>query len=144
MPDSSDTPTPLPGSQSHGATPISDSPANLPVPVSAGRLPLLPEDSDFLEDDQPVAAKVEAFLAQAMAASSNRDSAAHALVPWMCDVLQSKHSFKAYGRDLVDFVRRMEAQRVDPLQVTADHVKLYKRALLQSGLKATTVSRRLS
>ena len=109
MPDRSDTSPPLPGSQSHGATPISDSPANLPVPVSAGRLPLLPEDSDFLEDDHPVATKVEAFLAQAMAASKDRESAAHALVPWMCDVLQSKHSFKAYGRDLVDFVRHMEA-----------------------------------
>jgi site-specific recombinase XerD len=33
---------------------------------------------------------------------------------------------------------------VEPLQVTADHVKLYKRALLEAGLKETTVARRLS
>src|SRR3989442_14938721 len=111
---------------------IGDPPANrsvnLPVPVPADRPPVLPEHSAFLEEDQPVETKVEAFLAQAMAASADRESAAHALVPWMCDVLQSKHSFKAYGRDLVDFVRHMEAQAVDPLKVTADHVKLYKRA----------------
>jgi site-specific recombinase XerD len=60
----------------------------------------------------------------------------------MC--LQSKHSFKAYGRDLVDFVRHMEAQGIDPLRVTADHVKLYKRALLEAGLSKATLARRLS
>src|SRR5207247_6630774 len=51
---------------------------------------------------------------------------------------------KAYGRDLVDFVRHVQTQGVDPLAVTADHVKLYKRALLEAGLKPTTVARRLS
>src|SRR5205809_5864073 len=58
--------------------------------------------------------------------------------------MMSIHSVKAYGRDLVDFVRHMQAQDVDPLAVTADHVKLYKRALLEAGLKPTTVARRLS
>ena len=38
----------------------------------------------------------------------------------------------------------MQRQGVEPLQVTADHVKLYKRALLEAGLKETTVARRLS
>ena len=56
----------------------------------------------------------------------------------------SNHSVKAYGRDLVDFTRHMEAQGVDLLHVTADHVKLYKRALLEAGLKSATVARRLS
>ena len=54
------------------------------------------------------------------------------------------HSVKAYGRDLMDFVRHMQAQGVDPLHVTADHVKMYKRALLEAGLKSATVARRLS
>jgi site-specific recombinase XerD len=128
-----------------------DTPPLLPVPVTAEsvpsprpRAPLVPERSEFLDDDHPVETKVEAFIAQAMAASTDRESAAHALVPWMCDVLQSKHSLKAYGRDLVDFVRHMEAQGVDPLKVTADHVKLYKRALLEAGLSKATVARRLS
>jgi integrase/recombinase XerD len=56
----------------------------------------------------------------------------------------SNHSVKAYGRDLTDFLRHMQAQGVDPLQVTADHVKLYKRALLEAGLTPATVARRLS
>ena len=38
----------------------------------------------------------------------------------------------------------MQAQGVDPLEVTADHVKLYKRALLEAGRTSATVARRLS
>ena len=44
----------------------------------------------------------------------------------------------------MDFVRHMQAQGVTPLHVTADHVKLYKRALLEAGLTSATVARRLS
>ena len=67
------------------------------------RTPLLPERSDFLEGDAPAAEKVEAFLTQAFAATgSDTPSAAAALVPWICDVLLSNHSVKAYGRDLMD------------------------------------------
>ena len=109
------------------------------------RTPLLPERSDFLEGDAPAAEKVEAFLARAFSATgSDTPSATAALVPWICDVLLSNHSVKAYGRDLMDFVRHMQAQGVDPLQVTADHVKCYKRALLEAGMKSATVARRLS
>ena len=35
-------------------------------------------------------------------------------------------------------------QGVTPLEVTADHVKLYKRALLEDGMTSATVARRLS
>ena len=109
------------------------------------RTPLVPERSDFLEGDAPAAAKVEAFLARALEATgSDAPSTAGALVPWICDALLSNHSVKAYGRDLMDFVRHMQAQGVDPLNVTADHVKCYKRALLEAGLKPATVARRLS
>lgn len=65
-------------------------------------------------------------------------------MPWICDALQSNHSVKAYGRDLTDFVRHMEKQGIAPLEVTADHVKLYKRALLNAGMTSATVARRLS
>ena len=58
--------------------------------------------------------------------------------------LLSNHSVKAYGRDFMDFVRHMQAQGVTPLGVTADHVKLYKRALLEAGMTSATVARRLS
>jgi integrase/recombinase XerD len=133
--------------------PLSAQPVAFPPPAtSAGQAlprrqhaPLLPERSDFLEGDEPAADKVEAFLAKALpAVATNPKTVAHALVPWICDALLSNHSIKAYGRDFVDFVRHMEAQGVDPLQVTADHVKLYKRALLEAGMQRTTVARRLS
>jgi hypothetical protein len=119
--------------------------AALAPPLPRQRRPLLPERSDFLEGDEPAADKVEAFLAKALAATtSNPEGTAHALVPWICDALLSNHSIKAYGRDFLDFVQHMKAQGVDPLEVTADHVKLYKRALLEAGLQRTTVARRLS
>src|SRR6516162_1531566 len=108
-------------------------------------VPLVPERSDFLDGDAPAAEKVTAFLARALeAAGSDAPTAAGALVPWICDALLSNHSVKAYGRDLLDFVRHMQAQGVDPLSVTADHVKLYKRALLEAGRTSATVARRLS
>jgi integrase/recombinase XerD len=119
--------------------------AALPPPAAAPPrpAPLLPERSDFLEGaDAPAAEKVEAFLARALQTTGSE--ATGALVPWICDVLLSNHSVKAYGRDLLDFVRHMRAQGVDPLQVTADHVKCYKRALLEAGMKSATVARRLS
>ena len=109
------------------------------------RIPLVPERSDFLDGDAPAADKVQAFLAQALAATgTDAPTTAGALVPWICDALLSNHSVKAYGRDLMDFLRHMRAQGVSPLEVTADHVKLYKRALLEAGRTSATVARRLS
>jgi site-specific recombinase XerD len=123
-------------------------PAALPIGAepAPSRTPLLPERSDFLDGDAPAAEKVEAFLAKALEATGSEapSTAAGALVPWLCDVLLSNHSVKAYGRDLMDFVRHMQAQGVSPLEVTADHVKCYKRALLEAGMKSATVARRLS
>ena len=123
--------------------PLPPEPVAPPLPRPT-RARLLPERSDFLEGDEPAADKVEDFLAKALAAAANPETTAHALVPWICDVLLSNHSIKAYGRDFVDFVQHMKAQGVDPLEVTADHVKLYKRALLEAGMQRTTVARRLS
>ena len=56
---------------------------------------------------------MEAFLAQALAATGTEaPTNAGALVPWLCDALLSHHSVKAYGRDLMDFLREMQAQGV--------------------------------
>ena len=124
----------------------SDAGETLPAVIPPQRTPLMPERSDFLDGDAPAAAKVEAFLARALesAGSNAPTNAAEALVPWICDALLSNHSVKAYGRDLTDFLRHMQAQGVMPLEVTADHVKLYKRALLEAGMASATVARRLS
>jgi integrase/recombinase XerD len=124
----------------------------LPAPATGAgpapaprRPPLLPERSDFLDGDVPASEKVEAFLARALEATgSDAPTTAGALVPWICDALLSNHSVKAYGRDFLDFVRHMQAQGVAPLAVTADHVKLYKRALIEAGMATATVARRLS
>jgi site-specific recombinase XerD len=119
---------------------------SLPVPVpKPARVPLVPERSKFLDGDAPAADKVADFLARALpAAGVGPTTPAEALVPWVCDVLLSEHSVKAYGRDLVDFVRHMQEKRIGVLDVTANHVKVYKRALLEAGMKETTVARRLS
>ena len=124
----------------------SNLPAVLPPDAAPPRpAPLLPERSDFLEGDAPAADKVQAFLARALEATgSDAPTTAGALVPWICDALLSNHSVKAYGRDLMDFLRHMQAQGVTPLEVTADHVKLYKRALLEASRTSATVARRLS
>src|SRR4051812_7102762 len=115
------------------------------LPAVPARVPLVPERSDFLDGDAPAASRVEAFLARALEASGTEaPTTAGALVPWICDALLSNHSVKAYGRDLTDFLRHMQAQGVDPLRVTADHVRLYKRALLEAGMASATVARRLS
>src|SRR5208337_1096009 len=121
-------------------------PAVLPMDTAWARpAPLVPERTDFLEGDAPAAAKVEAFLARALEATgSDAPTTAGALVPWICDALLSNHSVKAYGRDLMDFLRQMQSQGVTPLEVTADHVRLYKRALLEAGRTSATVARRLS
>ena len=114
------------------------------LPVVPSRPPLVPEGSDFLEGDAPAADKVQAFLSRALEAAGGSQDTAAALVPWICDALLSNHSVKAYGRDFMDFVRHMQAQGVTPVDVTADHVKLYKRGLLEAGMSSATVARRLS
>jgi site-specific recombinase XerD len=104
----------------------------------------VPERSDVFEGDVPATAKVEAFLARALeAAVADASTAAGALVPWVCDALLSNHSIQAYGRDLTDFLRHAQAQGVTPMDVTADHVRLYKRDLLEAGMTSATVARRL-
>lgn len=118
--------------------------SNLPT-LPPVRPPLVSERSDFLAGDVPAAAKVEAFLTRALESTgANAPAMNEALVPWICDALLSNHSVKAYGRDLTDFLRHMQTQGVTALNVTPDHVKLYKRALLEAGMTTATVARRLS
>jgi site-specific recombinase XerD len=109
----------------------------------AKRSALLPERGDDLNGDAPAADKVAAVLNRMLHQSEHSDTAG-ALVPWICDSLQSNHSIKAYGRDLTDFFRQMQERGVQALDVSADHVKFYKRALVEAGMSTATVARRLS
>ena len=61
-----------------------DDDSGLPaLPSAPARTPLVPERSDFIEGDSPAVAKVEAFLAQALAATGSANITAGALVPWI-------------------------------------------------------------
>ncbi|SRR5579883_2360209 len=107
-------------------------PALPALPSAPARPPLVPERGDFLDGAAPAAEEVAAFLTRALEATGGEAPAiTAALVPWGCDALHSNHSVKAYHRDLTDFFRHMQALGLTPLEVTADHVKLYKRALAE-------------
>jgi len=89
--------------------------------------------------------KVEAFLRKMMPVVAGKAThPVQALVPWVCDVLQSKRSLEVYGQDIRDFTRHMKKAGVDPLHVTADHLRLYKAALRDAGLAGATIGRKLS
>ncbi len=90
-------------------------------------------------------AKIESFLSRVLPGVADR--ATHpiqALVPWVCDVLNSKQSLEVYGQDIRDFVHHMERFGIELLQVKSDHLQLYKGALRDSGLAGATIARKLS
>jgi site-specific recombinase XerD len=107
--------------------------------------PSVPERVLVLEHGDATEEKVAEFLSRVIPATiAPKNHPARALVPWVCDVLLSEHSLKAYGRDLAHFARHMKQLGVEPLDVTADHVKIYKAALIKAGLRPATIARRLS
>ena len=76
--------------------------------------------------------------------SDNATNPLQALVPWVCDVLQSKQSLEVYGQDIRDFTTHMQRFGIQPLEVKADHLRLYKAALRDAGLAGATIARKLS
>ncbi len=137
-----------PSNAAHGEVPslsVPEMASELRPAESLGKRPLVPERLDVFSGEVPVEEKVSRFLAGVLAATeAGAGGPAEALVPWVCDVLLSKHSVKAYGRDLADFVRHLRLLGVDPLSVTADHVKMYKAALVNAKVRPATIARRLS
>ena len=106
----------------------------------------MPERSDFLEGDAPAAAKVEAFLAQALAATGERRPD-HGRGPGPLDL--RRPAVEPLGQGLRPRPHGLPPAHAGPggrrpCDVTADHVKLYKRALLEAGRTSATVARRLS
>ena len=60
-------------------------------------------------------AKVEAFLRRLLpVVSDNATNPVQALVPWVCDVLQSKQSLEVYGQDIRDFTTHMQRFGIQP------------------------------
>lgn len=110
------------------------------------RSPLVRETIRVLDGEIATEDKVASFLARVIPAAdiAAGQNLGGALVPWVCDVLLSEHSVKGYGRDLAHFLRHMHGHGVEPLCVTADHVRMYKAALIKSGMRPTTAARRLS
>lgn len=90
-------------------------------------------------------ARIESFLRRLLPVV--RDQASHpvqALIPWACDVLNSKASLEVYGQDIRDFLVQMQRMGVEPLAVRVDHLQLYKAALRDAGLAGATIARKLS
>lgn len=67
-----------------------------------------------------------------------------AIVPWLCDKCPSENSRRAYLGDLATFFRHFADLGIEPLDITADHVALYKESLTQSDKKPTSICRALS
>ena len=109
------------------------------VEVVSDRLVTRSPDDMTDRTDEQVATFLETVVPKAAG-----EEIAGALVPWICDVLVSEHSLKGYGRDLAQFVRHMSGLSVPVLDVTADHIKIYKAALLKAGVRPATISRKLS
>jgi site-specific recombinase XerD len=108
---------------------------------------LVPETIEVIDEEVPAEEKVAAFLARVVPLTDSDDTPRNpgsALVPWVCDALVSEHSVKGYGRDLAHFLLHMKKLGVEPLSVTADHVKVYKAALHKAGMRPTTIARRMS
>ena len=81
-------------------------------------------------EDLDTSGKVRGALAGLFSQTRASDAAA-ALVPWVCDSLPSPNSRKAYHDDLRAFVSHMADIGVHPFDVTGDHVRLYKEAMVQ-------------
>jgi len=125
---------------------IDDSTTGKPEVNEASRVGLTPMSvHGAVTDANGEVDKVSLFLRRVMPVVSNDAThPMHALVPWACDVLQSKKSVEVYGQDIRDFVVHMQRVGVEPTAVTADHVKLYKAALRDAGLSAATIARKMS
>lgn len=87
--------------------------------------------------------KVSVFLTDLMAKTRQGGEAAAALIPWFCDALPSKLSREDYGRNLKLFVSHMAEQGIHALDVTGDDVRLFKEAMVQATMQASTIERRL-
>lgn len=97
----------------------------------------------IIPDDLSSRTRVASCLRRLIPALSSEDPIA-AIVPWLCDKCPSENSRRAYLGDLATFMKHYADLGVHPLDITSDHVALYKESLVQAGKKPTTVCRTLS
>ena len=87
--------------------PLSTAPTPPAAPPARARAERLPRGR------RPRRRQGRGLPGRALAATGGEaPTTAGALVPWICDALLSNHSVKAYGRDLMDFLRHMQARGV--------------------------------
>jgi len=117
-------------------------------PENAGRLSQLPVKFE----DRSVALRADDFTTReqvsgvlgGLLAECNANKAGAALIPWFCDALPSPKSRRDYQRDLREFFGHMADIGTHPYEVTGDHVRLYKEALVQAGKRPASIARALS
>ncbi len=97
-------------------------------------LPPTPKANEFRKPAQ-VGQHVGLLLAQCEASD-----AAAAIIPWFCDALASPKSRRDYFGDLSRFLSVMRQQGVHPYNVNGDHVRLYKEAMKEQGLRAYPIT----
>lgn len=100
------------------------------------------QNADLPSNDREV--EVAKFLDAVFPAITKERNAVAALVPWLCDVLLSQESLKAYSSDLKQFAERMQRQGISALDVNSDHIKLYKASLVQAKVRPGSIARKLT
>lgn len=111
---------------------------------SSNVIELFPSKQSAVLPSKDREAEVAKFLDAVFPAVTNGNKAVAALVPWLCDVLLSQESLRAYSSDLKQFAERMERQGVSAIDVTSDHIKLYKASLVQAQVRPGSIARKLT
>jgi len=108
------------------------------------REPQLVESIDFFAaSDSPDPALVTQYLVTTLSKQTAARPLAAALIPYICDKLNSPSSLKSFLRELSYFERSMRGLGKELLDATADDVKLYKRSLSQAGYRPAAVASKL-
>lgn len=113
------------------------------VTANTSRRPLKKKETGLQTADFKRSVQVSHHIGSLLAECQANEAAA-AIIPWFCDALPSSKSRKDYFADMRAFFLAMQSQGVHPLDVTGDHVRLYKEALSESGMKSASISRALS
>ncbi len=106
--------------------------------------PHLVERIDFFAaSDSPDPILVTQYLVDTLSKQAAARPLAAALIPYICDKLNSPSSLKSFLRELTYFERAMQRHGKGLLDVKADDIKIYKRSLTQAGYRPAAVASKL-